>query len=93
MGKGQESGNKEFWYKVSTDTRAAIVRTDTLELLPNGPEEFNPKSGKTVNGLDVLGPVYTAETHLGKVWWKIVKVDTDSWPPYITIQIVDGKSK
>ena len=89
MGKGQEHGNKEFWYEVSTPTRAAIVRTDTNELLPNGPEEFNPKTGKTANGLDVRGPVYSAETYLGKVWWKIVKIDRE-WT--ITIQIIKGKS-
>ena len=92
MGKGQEYGNEEFWYEVFSDTSVAIVRTETMELLPNGPEVFDLETGKTVNGIDVRGPVYSAETYLGKVWWKIVKIDTDSMRT-MTIQIIESKSK
>ena len=90
LGKGQEGGNMEFWYEVLSNTRAVIQRYDTSGPLVNGPEVFNPKTGKTVNDLDVVGPLYSAETYLGKVWWKIVKIDTDRT---ITIQIIQGKTK
>ena len=94
LGKGQMDGNEEFFYHIiheatEDDTRAVIRRVDTFEPLPNGPEEFYPKTGKTLNGLDIRGPVYSAETYLGKVWWKIVKIDRE-WT--ITIQIIKGKS-
>ena len=73
LGKGQEYGNEEFFYRLIDYTHAAIQRYGTLEMLPNGPEEFNPKTGRTVRqGLDIRGPVYSADTYLGKVQWKIV---------------------
>lgn len=92
MGKGQEYGNEEFFYEIVDYDRAKIQRDGTWEMLPNGPEEFNPITGKTDNGLDVRGPVYSAETYLGKVWWKIVKIDKD-WPNTMTIQMIESKSK
>ena len=92
LGKGKEGGNEEFQYELfsKNNTRALIQRYHTSRPLANGPEVFNPKTGKTVNGVDVVGPVYSAETYLGKVWWKIVKIDTDLT---ITIQIIKGKNK
>ena len=93
LGKGQQNGNEEFWYRIMDDTHAAIQRTATNETLPNGPEEFNPITGKTASGLDVRGPVYSAETYLGKVLWKIAKIDTHDDYRTITIQIIESKSE
>ena len=90
MGEGREGGNREFWYEGISDTRAVIRRDDTSGPLANGPEVFNPKTGKTVNGLDVVGPVYSTETYLGQALWKIVKIHTDHT---ITIQKIQGKRK
>ena len=94
MGKGKEYGNKEFFFELAGDNHANILRYGTLEMLPDGPEEFNLNTGKTVSGLDVRGPVYSADTYLGKVRWQIVKIDTDL--PYtmtIRSQLIEGKRK
>ena len=94
LGKGKEHGNKEFFFEIADDNHANILRHGTWEMLPDGPEEFNPNTGKTVSGLDVRGPVYSADTYLGKVRWQIVKIDTDL--PYtmtIRSQLIEGKRK
>jgi len=90
LGKGQEYGNREFFFELVDDNPllAKIQRYGTWETLPNGPEEFNLKTGKTASGFDVVGPVYSADTYLGKVWWRIEKIDTDL-PYTITIQIIE----
>ena len=94
LGKGKEYGNEEFLFEIVDYNHAVIQRYGTWEMLPDGPEEFNPNTGKTVSGLDVRGPVYSADTYLGKVRWQIVKIDTDL--PYtmtIRSQLIEGKRK